>query len=110
MKEKDLKLIQGDSFYLTLNKLDKEGNEIGFVEGEEIVFSAKKNLKQPEYDIHSDKMTLTEEGKIILYLSPVDTNIKLGTYYYDIQYKTLNKDIYTLVKGELEVVWEVTDE
>jgi len=109
MKEKDLTLIQGDSFYLTLNKLDKEGEEIGFVEGEEIVFSAKKNLKQSEYDIYSDKMTLTEENKIILYLSPIDTNIKLGTYYYDIQYKTLNNDIYTLVKGELEVVWEVTD-
>lgn len=109
MKEKDLTLIQGDSFYLTLNKLDKEGEEIGFVEGEEIVFSAKKNLKQSEYDIYSNKMTLTEENKIILYLSPIDTNIKLGTYYYDIQYKTLNNDIYTLVKGELEVVWEVTD-
>lgn len=109
MKEKDLTLIQGDSFYLTLNKLDKEGDEIGFVEGEEIVFSAKKNLKQLEYDIYSDNMTLTEEGKIILYLSPVDTNVKLGTYYYDIQYKTLNEDIYTLVKGELEVVWEVTE-
>ena len=109
MKEKDLKLIQGDSFYLTLNKLDKEGNEIGFVEGEEIVFSAKNNLKQPEYDIYSNKMTLTEEGKIILYLSPVDTNIKLGTYYYDIQYKTLNEDIYTLVRGELEITWGVTN-
>lgn len=109
MKEKDLTLIQGDSFYLTLNKLDKEGEEIGFVDGEEIVFSAKKNLKQSEYDIYSDNITLTEENKIILYLSPIDTNIKLGTYYYDIQYKTLNNDIYTLVKGELEVVWEVTD-
>ena len=109
MKEKDLKIIQGDSFYFTLNKLDKEGEEIGFEEGEEIVFSAKKNLKQATYDIHSTNITLTDEDKIILYLSPVDTNVNLGTYYYDIQYKTLNDDIYTLLKGELEIVWEVTD-
>ena len=29
--------------------------------------------------------------------------------YYDIQYTTNNKDVYTLVKGELEITWEVTD-
>lgn len=109
MKEKDIQIIQGDSFYLTVTKYDDEGDEIMFEEGEEIVFSARRNLKQQEYDIHSEKMTLTEDGKIILYLSPTDTEVRLGTYYYDVQYKTINKDIYTLVKGELEIVWEVTD-
>ncbi len=109
MKEKDIQIIQGDSFYLTVTKYDDEGDEIMFEEGEEIAFSARRNLKQREYDIHSEKMTLTEDGKIILYLSPTDTEVRLGTYYYDVQYKTKNKDIYTLVKGELEIVWEVTD-
>jgi len=109
MKEKNIQIVQGDSFYLTVTKYDDEGDEIMFEEGEEIVFSARRNLKQTEYDIHSEKMILTEDGKIILYLSPTDTEVRLGTYYYDVQYKTINKDIYTLVKGELEIVWEVTD-
>jgi len=108
MKEKNLKIIQGDSFYLTLVKHDKEGTQVDFETGEEIAFSAKKNLNQAEYDIHSTNITLTE-GKIVLALTPTDTEVKLGTYYYDIQYKTLNNDVYTLLKGELEIVWEVTD-
>lgn len=109
MKEKNLQIIQGDSFYLTVTKSDSAGGQVEFSNTDKIVFSAKKNLKQLDYDIYSDKMTLTEEGKIILYLSPNDTNIKLGTYYYDIQYTTDNNDVYTLLKGELEITWGVTD-
>ena len=108
MKEKDLQIIQGDSFYVTLNKYDKEGDQVDFENGEEITFSARKNLNQTDYDIQSRKVTLNE-GKAILYLSPVDTEVKLGEYYYDIQYKTQNQDVYTLMKGTLEIVWEVTD-
>lgn len=108
MTEKNLQIIQGDSFYLTVTKLDSEGDQLEFNSSDKIVFSAKKNLKQLDYDIYSDKIYIVD-GKIILYLSPKDTNIKLGTYYYDIQYTTDNNDVYTLVKGELEITWEVTD-
>ncbi len=108
MTEKNLQITQGDSFYITVTKSDAEGSQLELNSSDKIVFSAKKNLKQPDYDIHSDKTHIVG-GKIILYLSPNDTNIKLGTYYYDIQYTNANNDVYTLVKGELEITWEVTD-
>ena len=108
MKEKNLQIIQGDSFYLTVTKSDSANGQVEFNNTDKIVFSAKKNLKQLDYDIHSDKIYVVD-GKIILYLSPNDTNIKLGTYYYDIQYTTDNNDVYTLLKGELEITWGVTN-
>ena len=107
--EKDLQMIQGDTCYLTVTKLDDEGEQVDFETGEVVVFSAKKNLNQEDYDIHSANATLTD-GLMIIKLSSQDTNVRLGEYYYDIQYTDLSGDIYTLVKGMLEITWEVTDE
>ena len=107
--EKDMQIIQGDTCYLTITKLDDEGDQSDFENGEVVVFSAKKNLKQEDYDIHSENATLID-GQMIIRLSSQDTNIKLGEYYYDIQYTDLAGDIYTLVKGTLEITWEVTEE
>lgn len=104
-----MQIIQGDTCYLTITKLDDEGDQSDFENGEVVVFSAKKNLKQEDYDIHSENATLID-GQMIIRLSSQDTNIKLGEYYYDIQYTDLAGDIYTLVKGTLEITWEVTNE
>ena len=46
---------------------------------------------------------------MIIELTPEQTNIALGDYYYDIQYVNLAKDVYTLVKGTLTIDWDVSD-
>ena len=106
--EKDMQIIQGDTCYLTITKLDDAGNQSDFETGEVVKFSAKKNLKQKEYDIESANATLVD-GQMIIELTPEQTNIALGDYYYDIQYVNLAKDVYTLVKGTLTIDWDVSD-
>ncbi len=104
----DFTIIQGNSCYITVIKKDEAGTKINFVEGDEVVLSAKKNLKQNTYDIQSNSTTLVD-GELIIYLTPDDTNIPLNEYYYDIQYKDTNEDIYTLTKGKLTIDWSVTE-
>jgi hypothetical protein len=104
----DFSINKGDSCYLTVIKTDEAGTQIDFVEGEKVLLSAKKNLKQEEYDIQSELATLTD-GQMIIYLTPADTNITLGDYYYDIQYTDLNDDVYTLSKGKITIDWDVTE-
>ena len=105
---KDLTINQGDSCYLNITKEDENGEKINFETGEVVKFSAKKNLKQKEYDIESANATLVN-GEMIIELTPEQTNIALGDYYYDIQYVNLAKDVYTLVKGTLTIDWDVSD-
>ena len=66
---KDLTINQGDSCYLTITKEDESGEKINFETGEVVKFSAKKNLKQKEYDIESANATLVD-GEMIIELTP----------------------------------------
>lgn len=104
----DLQINQGDTCYITVIKQDDSGNKINFVTGETVVLSAKKNLKQTIYDIQTANATLTD-GEMIIEITSTESNIALGDYYYDIQYTDVNNDIYTLVKGMLNIDWQVTD-
>lgn len=103
----DFTIIRGDSCYISVIKTDEQGQQIDFLDGEIVVFSVKKNLKQDAYDIQSSSGTIVE-GQMILELTPDDTNIALGQYFYDIQYTDLNEDIYTLSKGNVTIDWDVT--
>lgn len=109
MLSNDIEIIQGDSKYFSVVKQNEQGEQIDFVDGEEVAFSVKKNLKGLDYIIHKTS-TDVQEGKIIIYLSPEDTNVPLDdNYYYDFQYTDLEHDVYTLAKGICQVVWEVTN-
>lgn len=104
-----IEIIQGDSKYFTVVKQDDEGVQVDFIPGDKVTFSVKKNLKSTEYLITKESTTIND-GKIIIYLEPSDTNVPLGdNYYYDFQYEDFLGDIYTLAKGTAEVVWEVTN-
>lgn len=109
MLSNDIEIIQRDSKYFTVILQNEEGEQINFVEGEEVAFSVKKNLKSLEYIIHKTSTNI-EDGRMIIYLTPEETNVSLDdNYYYDFQYKDLNNDIYTLAKGTAQVVWKVTN-
>lgn len=103
----DFSIMRGDSCYISVIKLDENGCKINFEEGEVVIFSVKKNLKQENYDIQSSSTNLVD-GEIIIKLTPEDTNIALGDYFYDIQYTDLIEDIYTLARGTLTIDWDVT--
>lgn len=109
MLSNDIEIIQGDSKYFTIVKQNEQGESIDFIPGEEVAFSVKKNLKSLDYIIHKTSTNI-QDGKIIIYLTPEDTNVPLDdNYYYDFQYTDILHDIYTLAKGTVQVVWEVTN-
>lgn len=105
---KNLTINQGDSCYITVIKEDAEGNKINFEETDVVKMSVKRNLNQKDYDIQSADATL-KDGEMIIELTPEQTNIRTGDYYYDIEYVDGNLDKYTLVKGTLTIDWDVTD-
>ena len=105
---KNISINQGDSLYLTLSKYNDEGDEVGFNPTDILKLTAKRNLNQKTYDIESKNARIVD-GKAIIELAPSQTNIRLGDYYYDIEYQNENLDRYTLVKGTLTVEWDVTD-
>lgn len=105
---KNLTINQGDSCYITVIKEDDEGNKINFEETDVVKMSVKRNLNQKDYDIQSANATL-KDGEMIIELTPEQTNIRTGDYYYDIEYVDGGLDKYTLVKGTLTIDWDVTD-
>lgn len=105
---KNISINQGDSLYLTLSKYNDEGDEVGFNSTDILKLTAKRNLNQKTYDIESNNARIVD-GKAIIELAPSQTNIRLGDYYYDIEYQNENLDRYTLIKGTLAIEWDVTD-
>lgn len=76
-------------------------------------FSVKKNTTDEEYVFQkslSDGITKVETGKYRVRVAPADTKDEdLGTYFYDLQIG-LGDDIYTVMRGKLEIVYEITEE
>lgn len=103
----DFTIIRGDTCHITVIKLNENNEKIDFVIGDKCTLSAKRNLKQNEYDIQSMSTNIVE-GEIIITLSSEETNIALGDYFYDIQYEDSNEEIYTLARGIVTVDWDVT--
>lgn len=56
--------------------------------------------------IKKDITIFTEplNGKFLLELSPTDTDIPQGEYFYDLQYKNASGDIKTIVENPLFIV------
>ena len=50
------------------------------------------------------------DGKTTITLSPTDTAIDLGAYYYDIQISGGGIAKKTVMKGELVITWQVTED
>lgn len=57
-----------------------------------------------------DGISKVEAGKYRARIAPADTeNLELGTYYYDLEIG-LNNDIFTILKGKLQLTYDVTRE
>lgn len=58
----------------------------------------------------NDGITKIEAGKYRARIAPADTkNLDTGTYYYDLEIG-VNDDIFTVLKGKLQITYDVTRE
>lgn len=76
-------------------------------------FSVKKQYYDDNYIFQKsleNGITEVETGKVRVRIAPADTrNVDLGVYLYDLQIG-IGDDIYTVMRGELKIVYEITEE
>lgn len=108
--ENPLFITQGDEKVYNLTF----GSPAGPIDltGATVTFTAKKRLedKLPAIRKIVTDHAAPEEGKTTITLSPVDTSIGRGAYYYDIQVVGPTIAKKTVMKGSLEITWQVTED
>lgn len=102
----NIELTKGDSKSITVI-LKSNGVKVPLVNGDVIYFSAKQKLSQTNYSIQKT-ITAFTNGEAIIGLLPADTNIDTGSYLYDIQLSKASGEVYTILKGKLNITLGVT--
>lgn len=102
----NMKMYRGDSmsFIFEIEDNDRELNSAYFT---------CKNNADDEIPLFQKSLTngisKLDSGKYIVYIAPTDTNmIEAGKYPYDLQI-SIDDEVYTLIKGYLEVEFDVTN-
>lgn len=108
--EHDLTITQGDEKAYNL-AFSAAGNPID-ITGATVKMTVKRSHSEEAIAIqkvvtsHSDPT----EGKTIITLTSTNTNIPLGSYYYDIQVSGGPFSKKTILKGRLIITWQVTED
>ena len=108
---KEISIVKGDTLAFNfqlqgLNGVDP--NEFIFTcrekpESSDYKFKVTKGsgITRTSYDAESDTITYSVR------VAPNKTNIVVGRYYYDLQ-MNVNNDIITLMRGRLNIEWDVS--
>lgn len=76
-----ISMSRGDTISLDVNITDSDGNDYVLQQGEELIFSAKRNANDKDYAIPPKKLV----GKTLNLESEDTYDLDFGTYLYDIQ-------------------------
>ena len=100
----NLTVNRGDSLIFTVEI--ESSSDIDF---DDVKFSCKNNIGDAEYVFQKslNNGIEKEENGYRIRISPEDTELELGNYFYDIQVKT-DDDVYTILKGDFKVTWDIT--
>lgn len=108
--EKDIKLTRGDSFGFNFKVADGEGEAVTL---DACYFSVKENPDDDDYVFQknlSQGITRLSDGQYYVKIEPSDTaDLEQFGYYYDLQCG-IGNDIFTFLKGKLDIKWDVTKE
>lgn len=98
-----IKVIAKDSgdFVLTLD------NYL-LASGDEVVFTVSEEIGKENYVIQK-RVTEFNDGSVIIFIAPKDTDLPLGEYYYDIQINAADGRVDTVVgPAKFKVIGGVT--
>lgn len=108
--DQNLKWYRGDTQDLVLEFVDEYDNPIDITDWT-IFFTVKENLNQSDEEAIISKTVTTHSnptlGQTIVSISSSDSNYT-GNYMYDIQVKTDEGDIKTILNGRLNFSKDVT--
>jgi len=111
VEEVCLKIKRGDTWSRTIYFEDKCGNNIN-ITGWTLFFTVKIKSEDPDSSAIISKTITTfsnpENGEAELELTTTDTNQTIGSYLFDIQVKTNNNEIYTVLEGLLTICKDIT--
>lgn len=103
----NMSMVRGDtlSFGIELDDFDQDLDTV--------FFSCKENYEDASYIFHKslgDGISKIETGKYVVRVAPEDTkDVTVGQYYYDLEIGA-NGDIFTVLKGVLDIEFDVTRE
>lgn len=105
---KFITMIKGDTLSFSVEIEDQNGN---LIDVDSAYFSCKKNITDDVYlfqKVLGTGITRTEAGKYAVRVRPDETaNAEAGKYFYDFQVGK-NGDVFTVLKGILEIEQDVT--
>ena len=108
MQNQVITMVRGDSLSFGIQIYDQDK---ALMDIEEAFFSCKKNINDSAYVFQksiADGIERMELGVYDVRVAPEDTaEIEAGRYFYDMQVR-LNSDIFTIMKGVLEIEMNVT--
>ena len=103
--------IRGDTKTLNLTFKDDTGTPVNLT-GSKVYLTVKKSVNDSDDDALIKKdvtgHTNATAGETQITLSATDTNIEEGLYVWDIQIKYSDNSINSTMKGDFEVVSDVT--
>lgn len=103
--EQNITMVRGDtlSFGMEFEDLDQDLTSA--------YFSVKKSYSDSSYTLQKSLgsgITKVETGKYRVRVAPSDTaNVDAGNYFYDLQVSA-NSDVFTILRGMLTILPEVT--
>lgn len=105
----NLTMVKGDTKSFGFELSDDQSGSITL---NTAYFSCKKNYEDADYVFQkslNNGITSVGNNQFVVRVAPEDTQLlDPGQYYYDLQIG-VNSDIYTIVRGILEIVPEVTE-
>jgi hypothetical protein len=107
-----LKIKRGDSWSRTLCFEYHPSHALIDITGWTIFFTVKTSAEDPDSAAIISKIINTFSnpigGEAELSLTPTDTNQEIRSYVFDLQVKTNNNEIYTVLEGLLTITQDVT--
>jgi len=106
----DFKIVRGDTWKRELEFYSDSGETN--ITGWTIFLTAKEKISDADSSAKISKtITVHTEplnGKTQITLSSAETNLPIGSYVYDIQFKTATGDVTTILTGTITILSDVT--
>ncbi len=110
VEQVSLDIKRGDSWSRQIYFQDVNGACID-ITGWTIYFTVKEKIDDADPGVIQKIITTFEDplaGEAELSLTPTDTNQVIGSYLFDIQVKTADDEIYTVLEGIINISKDVT--
>ncbi len=106
----EIEIIQGDSRIIVIIATDMDGKVLDCRGADKVYFSVRETEDSEEYLIHKEGLVeIAEKGVLAVMLTPEETLLPAGNYWYDIEvWFSKGALVYTVVKDRFIVLKEIT--